>query len=124
VPHRPTHWQTPRKRWYGVLVALLGVLSGVVSAFGLTATTTGEQIVAERAIDGRTSNKPTALRHDPADPSFNVWGGADPAGFVPASSDVPRPGLGVVAKGCVRDFGLTVRFALVRDGASRAPPAA
>lgn len=124
MTHRPAHWQKPRNRWYGVLAALLGVLSGLVSAFGVTATYAGEQIVAERAVDGRAAGKPTAVRHDPADPKFNVWGGADPAAFTPASWDIPLPGLGLADDDVLCDFGLRVRFALIRDGLSRAPPRA
>jgi len=124
VTDRPSYWRRPRTRWYGVMTVLLGMLSAAVTASGLAASYAGEEFiaVAERAIDNRSPAKPAAVRHDPAEPKANIWGGSDPAAFGPASLDVSLPCLTRAPNDRERDFGLSLRIALVRDGPTRAPP--
>jgi hypothetical protein len=109
-------------RWHGIVAALVAALSSAVSVFDLTASFASEPTVTERAVDTRAPVKPTAVRHDPADPKLNFWGGSEPGAFVPASMELPLPRLDAAAGTTIHAFGLAVRFELVRDGASRAPP--
>ena len=118
---RPSARPDSRKPWYTVLAVLLGALANM-AALGVTSTVTGGVAAATHNSDSRTPLKPTTLRPDTADPSFewNGFGDAGPA-IVVGQPDDFTSGLSSLLV-IPATFNLPVDIDRDREGRPRAPP--
>ncbi|WP_139247879.1 hypothetical protein [Hyphomicrobium sp. CS1GBMeth3] len=120
----PRNRQRSRSSWSALLAAVLGALASV-STLGFSPTFAGGLSVAERGADVRATSKAASLRQDLFDPSLRLGGPSDgdPAvdprdneadAWACALRSLPAPSVRV----------LPVSVERVRDGRTRAPPAA
>lgn len=116
--------QRGRSSWSALLAAIIGALASA-SALSFNPTFAGGLSVAERGADVRATSKAASLRHDFFDPSLRLGGpSGDDSALDPRDDEADTWTRALHAFPAPAGPVLPVDIERIRDGRTRAPPAA